>query len=57
MNIVAVRIKGKKNTKEFGSDELLISNPIEMPDMKIVTEILEPVILGTVIFPSNFSFM
>lgn len=51
---VSVHIKGQKNIKEYNTDELLISNPTHMPDVNIITGISEPVVLGTVIFPSNF---
>lgn len=51
--IFTVRIKGEKNLKKYRTDELFISNPSHLPDVNIITEMLEPTVLGTIITPGN----
>lgn len=51
--IFIVRIKGEKNIKQYRSDELLISNPTHLPEPTIITEMLEPTVLGTIITPGS----
>ncbi|XKL63003.1 hypothetical protein PGB90_005367 [Kerria lacca] len=46
-----VRIIGEKNIKKYRTDELEISNPVHLPDVKIIKEMLEPTITGTIIAP------
>lgn len=52
--IFAVRIKGEKNIKKYRTNEFNVSNPSHLPDVNIITEMLEPTVLGTIITPGNF---
>ena len=49
----AVKIKGQKNIKEYGSENFVISNPSKLPNSQIIEEMQEPLVLGTIIVPSK----
>lgn len=48
-----MRIKGEKNIKFYGGEEILISNPTKLPDPSIITEMFEPTVKGTIITPGE----
>ncbi|XP_073464592.1 translation factor GUF1, mitochondrial [Aquarana catesbeiana] len=43
-----------KLIKEYGAQEITIVNPCEFPDKTVVSEYLEPMILGTIISPDEY---
>ncbi|XP_063223490.1 LOW QUALITY PROTEIN: translation factor GUF1 homolog, mitochondrial [Bacillus rossius redtenbacheri] len=47
-------IFGAKNIKKYGGSEIVISNPAHFPDLSIVSEFLEPMVLGTIITPDKY---
>ncbi|KFM82118.1 Translation factor GUF1-like protein, mitochondrial, partial [Stegodyphus mimosarum] len=49
-----VRIKGEKNIKACGGEEITVTNPLKFPDPNIISEYLEPMVLGTIITPAEF---
>ncbi|KAK6975283.1 translation factor GUF1 mitochondrial [Biomphalaria glabrata] len=49
-----VKIKGEKNIKQYGSEELLVLNPCLMPSIDIITEYQEPMVNGTIISPAEY---
>lgn len=44
-----------KLIKEFGQEEITIVNPAQFPDKSVVSEYLEPMVLGTIIAPDDFT--
>nr|XP_033331665.1 translation factor GUF1 homolog, mitochondrial isoform X1 [Megalopta genalis] len=48
------KISGAKNIKKYGSDEITFNNPAHFPNPQIVTELFEPIILGTIITPETY---
>uniref|UniRef100_A0A1B6DKW4 Elongation factor EFG domain-containing protein n=3 Tax=Clastoptera arizonana TaxID=38151 RepID=A0A1B6DKW4_9HEMI len=49
-----IRITGKKNIALYGGEEILVSNPVKLPDPSIVEEMYEPTVLGTIITPDEY---
>ncbi|KAH9492371.1 Translation factor guf1 mitochondrial [Bulinus truncatus] len=49
-----VKIRGEKNIKHYGSDELLVLNPCLMPSPDVITEYQEPMVNGTIITPAEY---
>ncbi|CAI9724922.1 translation factor Guf1, mitochondrial-like isoform X1 [Octopus vulgaris] len=49
-----VKIHGSKNIKHYQSDVVDVLNPCQLPDPNIITEYLEPVVLGTIITPLEY---
>ncbi|BFZ15133.1 hypothetical protein BsWGS_18172 [Bradybaena similaris] len=49
-----MKIKGEKNIKLYGSDEVTVLNPCLMPDPAIITEYQEPMVNGTIIAPDEY---
>ncbi|CAG5118201.1 unnamed protein product [Candidula unifasciata] len=49
-----MKIKGEKNIKFHGSDEVTVLNPCLMPDPAIITEYYEPMVNGTIISPAEY---
>lgn len=47
-------IVGRKNIKAHRSDEIWITNPSEFPERSIVSEYLEPMVVGTIIMPQEY---
>lgn len=47
----AATIFGEKNVKQYGGSQITIINPAHFPDPYIVTEFLEPMVMGTIITP------
>ncbi|CAG2115180.1 unnamed protein product [Medioppia subpectinata] len=50
-----VKIKGDKNIKKYGREELIITNALELPNVNIISEFFEPMVIGTVTTPENYS--
>ncbi|CAL7948862.1 unnamed protein product [Xylocopa violacea] len=48
------KIIGKKNIKKYKSDIITFSNPADFPDPQIVEEFYEPMVLGTIIVPTEY---
>ncbi|XP_017884533.1 translation factor GUF1 homolog, mitochondrial isoform X2 [Ceratina calcarata] len=48
------KITGKKNVKRHGGDVISFNNPAEFPDIQIVEEFYEPMVLGTIITPTKY---
>ncbi|GAB1609895.1 translation factor GUF1, mitochondrial-like, partial [Argonauta hians] len=48
-----VKIHGSKNIKMYKSDTVNVLNPCKLPESSIITEYLEPMVLGTIITPSE----
>lgn len=41
--------------QEYGQEEITIVNPAQFPDRSVVSEYLEPMVLGTIIAPDDFT--
>lgn len=41
--------------QEHGSEEITIVNPAQFPDRGVVSEYLEPVVLGTILTPDSYT--
>ncbi|XP_062963635.1 translation factor GUF1, mitochondrial isoform X3 [Cynocephalus volans] len=48
-------LSSAKLIKEYGDKEITIINPAQFPDKSKVSEYLEPVVLGTIITPDEFT--
>ncbi len=42
-------------TQEHGSEEITIVNPAQFPDRSVVSEYLEPMVLGTILAPDTYT--
>uniref|UniRef100_A0A1B6LX32 Translation factor GUF1 homolog, mitochondrial n=1 Tax=Graphocephala atropunctata TaxID=36148 RepID=A0A1B6LX32_9HEMI len=51
-----VKITGKKNISLYGGEEILVSDPSKLPDPSVITELLEPMVLGTIITPEKYMY-
>lgn len=49
-----IKIKGAKLIKQYGKDELYISNPVLLPDVLHIEKYYEPMVLGTIITQSDY---
>ncbi|KAG8303115.1 Translation factor guf1 mitochondrial [Homalodisca vitripennis] len=56
MGFHLMRITGKKNISLYGGEEIVVSDPSKLPDPTIITEVLEPMVLGTIITPEKYMF-
>lgn len=41
--------------QEHGGEEITIVNPAQFPDKAVVSEYLEPVVLGTILAPDSYT--
>ncbi|CAK9833086.1 Translation factor GUF1 homolog, mitochondrial [Anthophora retusa] len=48
------KLLGKKNIKKYRSDIISFNNPADFPDPQIVEEYYEPMVLGTIIAPTEY---
>lgn len=48
------KICGKKNVKKYKGDVISFNNPADFPDPQIVEEFYEPMVLGTIITPTEY---
>lgn len=49
-----MKIKGQKNIKQYGSDELVINNPLKLPDVNIIEKYYEPIVNATIITQDTY---
>jgi elongation factor 4 len=49
-----VKIKGEKNIKLYGSEELIVTNASKLPNVSIISEYFEPMVIGTIITPDKY---
>ncbi|XP_043262182.1 translation factor GUF1 homolog, mitochondrial isoform X1 [Colletes gigas] len=47
-------IVGNKNIKKLGSDTMVFNNPADFPNLQIVSQFYEPIVLGTIITPVEY---
>lgn len=43
------------SSQEYGGKEITIVNPAQFPDKAVVSEYLEPVVLGTILAPDSYT--
>uniref|UniRef100_A0A8C5FZG1 Tr-type G domain-containing protein n=1 Tax=Gouania willdenowi TaxID=441366 RepID=A0A8C5FZG1_GOUWI len=48
-------LSSPKLIKEHGSEEITIVNPAQFPDRSVVSEYLEPMVLGTILAPDTYT--
>ncbi|XP_068441495.1 translation factor Guf1, mitochondrial [Clinocottus analis] len=48
-------LSSPKLIKEHGSEEITIVNPAQFPDRTVVSEYLEPMVLGTILTPDSYT--
>lgn len=48
------KIKGAKNIKKYGGNEVIVTNPAKYPDRSIIVEAFEPIVTATIIFPAEY---
>lgn len=51
-----VRVRGEKNIKKYGGQDIIINNPVEFPDVTIVEE-YTPLIYIFIHCKSNFALI
>lgn len=49
-----VKIIGEKNIKLYGGEEIIVTNPLKLPDPQIISEYFEPIVIGTIITPMKY---
>ncbi|CAK1596110.1 unnamed protein product [Parnassius mnemosyne] len=49
-----IKLKGSKIIKHYKSEEVIITNPLQLPDSKHIEEYYEPFVMGTIITPVEF---
>ncbi|XP_076069400.1 translation factor waclaw isoform X2 [Oratosquilla oratoria] len=49
-----VLIKGEKARREYGGAEILVNNPVKWPDPLIISDVQEPMVIGTIITPDIY---
>ncbi|XP_026317619.1 translation factor GUF1 homolog, mitochondrial isoform X3 [Hyposmocoma kahamanoa] len=49
-----IKVKGAKTIKEFKGEEVIITNPLQLPDPNNIAEYYEPFVIGTIITPVEF---
>ncbi|KAJ2946196.1 hypothetical protein O0L34_g5130 [Tuta absoluta] len=49
-----VKIRGAKLIKQYRSEEILITNPLQLPDHSNIVEYYEPFVIGTIITPVEY---
>uniref|UniRef100_A0A8D3CS88 GTP binding elongation factor GUF1 n=1 Tax=Scophthalmus maximus TaxID=52904 RepID=A0A8D3CS88_SCOMX len=52
---VPVKSLSSAAIKEHGSEEITIVNPAQFPDRSVVSEYLEPMVLGTILAPDSYT--
>ncbi|KAJ3587392.1 hypothetical protein NHX12_010990 [Muraenolepis orangiensis] len=50
-----VLLSSPKLIKEHGSEEITIVNPAQFPDRSMVSEYLEPMVMGTILTPDSYT--
>ncbi len=54
MFTILVKIKGEKNIKLYGSEELIVTNASKLPNVSVISEYFEPMVIGTIITPDSY---
>ncbi|XP_041978742.1 translation factor GUF1 homolog, mitochondrial [Aricia agestis] len=49
-----IRVKGAKNIKQYKGEEVLITNPLQLPESQNIAEYFEPFVKGTIITPTEY---
>ncbi|CAH2037535.1 unnamed protein product, partial [Iphiclides podalirius] len=49
-----IKLKGSKIIKKYGSEEIIITNPLQLPDSQHIEEYYEPLVIGTIITPVEY---
>ncbi|CAK1547145.1 unnamed protein product [Leptosia nina] len=49
-----VKIKGAKVIKHYKTDEVIVTNPLQLPDVNNIVEYYEPFVIGTIITPVEY---
>ncbi|CAG5059663.1 unnamed protein product [Parnassius apollo] len=49
-----IKLKGSKIIKQYKSEEVIITNPLQLPDSRHIEEYYEPFVMGTIITPVEF---
>lgn len=55
MNLMSSEMWNCVSSKEHGGEEITIVNPAQFPDKAVVSEYLEPVVLGTILTPDSYT--
>ncbi|XP_033829568.2 translation factor GUF1, mitochondrial [Periophthalmus magnuspinnatus] len=48
-------LSSPKLIKEHGSEEIIILNPAQFPDRSLVSQYLEPIVIGTILAPDDYT--
>ncbi|XP_047529322.1 translation factor GUF1 homolog, mitochondrial [Vanessa atalanta] len=49
-----IKVKGSKLIKQYKGDEVLITNPLQLPEASNILEYYEPLVIGTIITPVEY---
>ncbi|XP_038212147.1 translation factor GUF1 homolog, mitochondrial [Zerene cesonia] len=49
-----VKVKGAKVIKQYRGEEVIVTNPLQLPDVKNIAEYYEPFVIGTIITPVEY---
>ncbi|XP_046437702.1 translation factor Guf1, mitochondrial-like [Daphnia pulex] len=49
-----IRLLGEKNIKLYGARDIIVNNPAQFPDISIIEQFFEPMVLGTIITPDVY---
>ncbi|XP_050346284.1 translation factor GUF1 homolog, mitochondrial [Nymphalis io] len=49
-----IKVKGSKLIKQYKGDEVLITNPLQLPESSNIVEYYEPLVIGTIITPVEY---
>ncbi|XP_046653541.1 translation factor Guf1, mitochondrial-like [Daphnia pulicaria] len=49
-----IRLLGEKNIKLYGARDIIVNNPAQFPDVSIIEQFFEPMVLGTIITPDVY---
>ncbi|XP_052759515.1 translation factor GUF1 homolog, mitochondrial [Galleria mellonella] len=49
-----IKVKGSKIIKQYKGEEVIITNPLQLPDANNIAEYYEPLVIGTIITPVEY---
>ncbi|XP_045771636.1 translation factor GUF1 homolog, mitochondrial isoform X1 [Maniola jurtina] len=49
-----IKVKGAKVIKQYKGEEVIITNPLQLPDPSNIVEYYEPLVIGTIITPVEY---
>ncbi|XP_046959892.1 translation factor GUF1 homolog, mitochondrial [Vanessa cardui] len=49
-----IKVKGSRLIKQYKGDEVLITNPLQLPEASNILEYYEPLVIGTIITPVEY---